>query len=106
MTIYYPFYYEFFIGQKSIFNQYFDHNFVRFTIYELKRVYLESGDRYSSETIDTLAKISLFQFFNFFSLIVAYKKLAKKLKFYNFVNSTNYELKRLYLESEDKNRLE
>ena len=71
-------------------------------IYELKRVYLESGDRYSSETIDTLAKISLFQFFNFFALIM----IHKKLKFYNFVKLTNYELIRLYLESGDKNRLE
>ena len=74
--------------------------------YELKRVYLESGDRYSSETIDILAKISLFQFFDFFPLIMAHKNLAKKLKFYNFVKSTNYELIRSYLESGDKNRPE
>ena len=104
MTTYHPFYYDFFIGQKSIFYQYFDHNFVSFTSYELKRVYLESGDRYLSETIDTLAKISLFQFFEFFCLIMAYKKLTKKLKFYNFVKSTNYELIRLYLEPGDQNR--
>ena len=74
MTNYNPFFYDFFIGQKSTFYQYFDYNFVRFTSYELKRVYLESGDRYSSETIDILAKISLFQFFDFFPLKVAYKK--------------------------------
>ncbi len=74
--------------------------------YELKRVYLESGDRYSSETIDILAKISLFQFFDFFPLIMAHKNLAEKLKFYNFVKSTNRKLKRLYLESEDKSRPE
>ena len=74
--------------------------------YELKRVYLESGDRYSSETIDILAKISLFQFYDFFSLIVAYKKLTKKLKLYNFAKSKNCELIRLYLELEDHNRSE
>ena len=106
MTTYHLFQYDFFIGRKSTFYQYFDHNFVIFKNYELKRVYLESGDRYSSETIDTLAKISLFQFFNFFSLIVTHKKLIKKLIFHNFVKSTNHELKRLYLESEDKNSLE
>ena len=105
MTNYHPFYYDFFIGRKSTFYQYFDHNSVRFTTYELKRVYLESGDRYSSETINILAKISLFQFFNFFSLIMTHKNFAKKLKFYNFIKLKNHKLKRSYLESEDKNRL-
>ena len=106
MTNYQPFYYDFFIGQKSTFYQYFDYNSVRFMNYELKMVYLELGDWYLSETIDNLPKLSLFQFFNFFSLIVAHKKLANKLKLCNFAKSMNHELKRLYLESRDKNRLE
>jgi len=106
LTTYHPFYYDFFIGQKSTFYQYVHHNFVRFTNCELKRVYLESEDRYSSETIDIIVEFSLFQFFDFFPLIMAHKNLAKKLKLYNFVKSTNYELIRLYLESGDKNRLE
>ena len=106
MTTYHSFYYGFFIGRKSTFYQYFDYNSVRFTSYELKRVYIESEDRYSSETTNILTKISLFQFFNFFPLIMAHKNLAKKLTLDNFAKSTNYELKRLYLESGDKNRPE